>query len=103
MDDFKNKLSEQALKSLEVTERILAGEEVSMLQARTATSLISGKLKSQAVENGRITQIISLTKIGIKDAEKREAIASTALRELIPAAMIASGEAEAKSRKALAK
>jgi len=103
MDTFNEKLSAQALSGLDVTERILKGEDVSVLQARTAVSLISGKLKSQAVQNGRITQIISLTRLGITDQGKREQIAVAALRELIPAVMITSGEVAPSSKKALAK
>jgi hypothetical protein len=103
MDIFDDKLSAQALRSLDITELILEGKEVTSMQARTATSLISGKLKSQAVKNGRVTQIISLVKLGIQDAEKRERIATTALMEIIPTAMLTSGEVAGKSPKALAK
>ena len=82
---FESRLREQATKSLDITERVLNGkDEVPEQQRRTALSMISGQLKQQAVSNGKITQIISLTKLGVRDPAVRERIALTALEELLP-------------------
>ena len=88
---FEERLREQASSALYVTERVLnGGEEVPESQRKTAIALISGALKAQAVSNGRVTQIISLTKLGIRDPDVRESIAREALRGILPAAVFAS-------------
>ena len=82
---FETRLRQQAALSLDVTERVLLGNaEVPENQRKTALALISGQLKQQQVANGRITQIISLTRLGIRDAHVREQVALAALREILP-------------------
>lgn len=82
---FNEALDEQAMSALVVTGRILSGDEAVPEAARkTALSMISSKLKQDSNFNGRITRIISVTKLGVRDVAVREAIALEALRSLLP-------------------
>jgi len=81
---FDSRLKEQALLGLEVTDRILRGEDVSNLQGRTAISIVGAELKNQSNENGRVSRIISLAKLGVTDAAVRQTIAEAALKVLLP-------------------
>lgn len=107
---FEERLRDQATLSLDVTERILLGkQDVPDAQRKTALSLIGGQLKQQAVNNGRVTQIISLTKLGIQDKGVREKLAHAALLSLLPGVALGvalpeptSGEVTAETQPALA-
>lgn len=89
MTTFEQELSRQAATSLGVTERILRGEEIGALQGRTAISMISNQIKHDSVQNGRISRVISLVKLGVRDEATRERIARVALDSLLPGALTA--------------
>ena len=81
---FDERLKQQAMQGLDITERVLKGEEVAGIQARVAMGLISGELKHASNENGKITRVISLVKLGVTDVGARQRIAEAALAMLLP-------------------
>lgn len=83
--NFETRLREQATAALDITEKILQGDmTMAPIQQKTALAMIGGQIKQAGVNNGRITQIISLTKLGVRDAGTRESIARAALEGLLP-------------------
>lgn len=97
--------SQHSQKSHEIIADVLSGvETVTEAQRKTALAMVSGALKERQVQNGHITQIISLTKLGVRDPNIREQIALTALRSLLPegTVVMASGGVPAPSSPTLA-
>lgn len=84
MPTFEERLNSQATLGLDVTERVLKGEDVAGLQTRTALSVIKAKLTHESVQNGRVSRIISLAKLGVTDAAVRQRIAEAALMTMLP-------------------
>lgn len=101
---FRQRLEQQAAQALDITEQILTGSgEPLPLQSRTALAMLSSQIKQQQVDNGRIGQVVSLTKLGITDKEERGTITRAALRNLLPEGIVsASGAVLAKTPEALA-
>jgi hypothetical protein len=80
----ETRLQEQANKALDVTERVLNGEDVPKEQRQMALALIGMPIKSRQVQNGRDRNAISLIKLGLRDQAVREKMALRVLSDIYP-------------------
>lgn len=96
----ERRLREQSELALDITERVLLGQEVSERQRQTALAMISQPIKLLAAQNGRDRNLISLIKLGVQDPKHRETLALRVLEGSLPAPD-ASGGASSKNPYAL--
>jgi hypothetical protein len=96
----ESRLEQQGNLALDITERILKGEEIPRDQARTALAMIAKPIQLQQVRNGRDRNAISLIKLGLRDPVQREEFARHVLQGMVPGP--ASGGVEGQPQGALA-
>lgn len=80
---YEERLQQQAEQSLDITERVLSGNEVSDDQRKTALAILSTREKNAAARNRGIVNVISLVK-HVRDVSVRETVALGALRAILP-------------------